>query len=593
MQPDIVITSDLTTVQQGTSETQGQSIVSNAVAGPTISGNVTTGGRGATGAQGGQGIQGDTGPQGPQGDPGEGVPVGGTAGQVLAKVDGTDYNTEWVASGGGAVDSVNSQTGVVVLDQDDIGDGATYKQYSQTEKTKLAGIETGAEVNNISDANATDLTDAGDSALHFHSSDRNRSNHTGTQTASTISDFDTEVSNNTDVAANTSARHSAVTLAGEDFLSLAGQVITANPIDLDNLSATGTPSGTTFLRGDNTWATPSSGAGDVVGPASATDNNLASFDFATGKLIQDSGINAVTLASQISDLYASKANLASPTFTGTVSGITATMVGAPSGSGTSTGTNTGDQTSIVDITGTTAQFNTALTDNDFATLAGTEALANKTLTNPVIANYDGWISAGETWTYASASTFTVSGDVTAKYPKGTRLMFTQTTVKYGVVASNSYSAPNTTVTIIVNTDYTLANAAISANFYSYDINPQGYPGWFNWTPTLTGFSVNPTNTLYKFNAIGNRIQILYRQGTNGTSNLSTKTYTLPVACVTLTGYVVVAPTLFVDNGVQGSTPGMVTISNGATTASIFTTWASGTWTASGNCRSSHQAEYEF
>jgi DNA-binding protein YbaB len=38
-----------------------------------------------------------------------------------------------------------------------------------------------------------------------------------------------------------------------------------------------------------------------------------------------------------------KADLASPTFTGTVGGITAAMVGAPSGSGTCSGTNTGDQ----------------------------------------------------------------------------------------------------------------------------------------------------------------------------------------------------------------------------------------------------------
>lgn len=53
----------------------------------------------------------------------------------------------------------------------------------------------------------TDLTDSGDSSLHYHSTDRDRANHTGTQSASTISDFDTEVSNNTDVAANTSARH--------------------------------------------------------------------------------------------------------------------------------------------------------------------------------------------------------------------------------------------------------------------------------------------------------------------------------------------------------------------------------------------------
>lgn len=38
-------------------------------------------------------------------------------------------------------------------------------------------------------------------------------------------------------------------------------------------------------------------------------------------------------------------------------------------------------TTIVGITGTTAEFNTALTDNDFATLAGSEALTNKTITN--------------------------------------------------------------------------------------------------------------------------------------------------------------------------------------------------------------------
>ncbi len=45
-----------------------------------------------------------------------------------------------------AVTSVNTQTGVVVLDQDDIGDGTTYKQFSATEKTNLgnqSGTNTG------------------------------------------------------------------------------------------------------------------------------------------------------------------------------------------------------------------------------------------------------------------------------------------------------------------------------------------------------------------------------------------------------------------------------------------------------------------
>lgn len=79
----------------------------------------------------------------------------------------------------------------ITLNQDEILDWTTYKQYSQTEKTKLAWIEAGAEVNNISDINATDLTDWWDSTLHYHSSDRNRANHTWTQTASTISDLNT------------------------------------------------------------------------------------------------------------------------------------------------------------------------------------------------------------------------------------------------------------------------------------------------------------------------------------------------------------------------------------------------------------------
>ena len=62
---------------------------------------------GAPGAQGPQGPQGPAGQdgapgeQGPQGPAGPGVPTGGTAGQVLAKKSGTDYDTEWVEAGGG------------------------------------------------------------------------------------------------------------------------------------------------------------------------------------------------------------------------------------------------------------------------------------------------------------------------------------------------------------------------------------------------------------------------------------------------------------------------------------------------------------
>ena len=56
--------------------------------------------KGDTGDQGPQGIQGETGIQGPKGDKGDkgdtgqGFSAGGTAGQVLIKVDSTDYNTQ-------------------------------------------------------------------------------------------------------------------------------------------------------------------------------------------------------------------------------------------------------------------------------------------------------------------------------------------------------------------------------------------------------------------------------------------------------------------------------------------------------------------
>jgi len=64
-----------------------------------------------------------------------------------------------------------------------------------------------------------------------------------------------------------------------------GTLATLSAVAISNITATGTPSATTFLRGDGTWATPT-GAGDVVGPASVTDDLPAIFDGTTGKLIK-------------------------------------------------------------------------------------------------------------------------------------------------------------------------------------------------------------------------------------------------------------------------------------------------------------------
>ncbi len=200
-----------------------------------------------------------------------------------------------------------------------------------------------------------------------------------------------------------------------------------------------------------------------------------------------------------------------------------------------------------------------------------------------VAGIDGWTDdTARTWTYVSASTFTVTGDQTAVFQKGTRLKFTQTTVKYAVVVSAAFSTV-TTVTILVNTDYTLANAAITANFYSYQESPQGYPDWFSWTPTFTGFSADPTPAGCKVGIRGQTAFVHFGISATGTSNATTFTISMPVTTANITGNVMQVAVRGVDNGANVATPSLVSVQANANTASVFKSFDFGTtlWTNSG------------
>jgi hypothetical protein len=98
----------------------------------------------------------------------------------------------------------------------------------------------------------------------------------------------------------------------------------------------------------------------------------------------------------------------------------------------------------------------------------------------------GWAPAAGVWTYSSADSPTfiasIDTDLTGVISVGMKIKLTQTTVKYFLcvaITSNS-------ITLYGGTDYTLANAAISAVFYSSVRAPFGFPlDPAKWTVEVT------------------------------------------------------------------------------------------------------------
>lgn len=112
----------------------------------------------------------------------------------------------------------------------------------------------------------------------------------------------------------------------------------------------------------------------------------------------------------------------------------------------------------------------------------------------------GWVPTAVALTYsaADAPTFvaTTASDLTALISVGMRVKLTQTTVKYFIVTAIDAA----TITLYGGTDYTLANAAISAVSFSSAKAPQGFPlDPAKWTVTTLG----PIDALTALNTITN------------------------------------------------------------------------------------------
>lgn len=215
-------------------------------------------------------------------------------------------------------------------------------------------LAAGATDVTITAANLNSLDDGVDSTLHFHATDRARANHTGSQLASTISDFASTVLST--LLTGISFVTGTAVVATDSVLVALGKLQKQNT-DQDtaiaskvasvsagtNTTVTGTATApivnaptmtatvggavptppnntTTFLRGDGTFAAPA-GGGDVTGPALATDNAIARFDTTTGKLIQnsatvvdDSGNIGVGITAPSAQFHARSATSAAASF---------------------------------------------------------------------------------------------------------------------------------------------------------------------------------------------------------------------------------------------------------------------------------------
>jgi hypothetical protein len=210
-------------------------------------------------------------------------------GTVWQKVDNTE-----------TVTSVNGQTGAVVLTTTNIAEG-TNEYFTQARARTSISAGTGISydnttgvVTNAAPDQTVSITGAGTSVV------------TGTYPNFTVTSNDAFVGTVTSVAAT----------AGTGISVTGSPITTSGTLNITNTApdqtvvltaGTGISTSGTYPNFTITNTSPSLG-GDVVGPASATDNAVARYDTTTGKLIQNSlviiddtgsvtGVNALTAQS--------------------------------------------------------------------------------------------------------------------------------------------------------------------------------------------------------------------------------------------------------------------------------------------------------
>lgn len=179
-------------------------------------------------------------------------------------------------------------------------------------------------------------------------------------------------------------------------------------VKINDLDAIGSVAGSTQFETDTGGTTSNKATASQI--KTFVENGIV-ISNSTGDLAQSRITNLVSDLAAKASLTGSETltnktvNLASNTLSGTTAQFNAALSDNDFATlaGVETLTNKTINLTSNTLTGTTAQFNAALSDNDFATLAGTETLTNKTLNNPAIANISGNVAVAGTLSASNLS----------------------------------------------------------------------------------------------------------------------------------------------------------------------------------------------
>ncbi|MDL2342317.1 MAG: hypothetical protein QFB87_04550 [Patescibacteria group bacterium] len=231
-----------------------------------------------------------------------------------------------------------------------------------------------------------------------------------------------------------------------------------------------------------------------------------------------------------------------------------------------------------DVVRVNYQFSTGSSGNS-DTVDGVHASAVGGTPAVLVADDGGWVLFPGTLLFASATTITTPVDYTSFISVSDKLRLKQGA---GYLYFYITAVTATTLTITGGSDYTLANATITSAYYSKQASPVSFPQWFNYTPTIAGFSVAPT-AIPRFNINGRLVTLRHRQTGLGTSNATTFTTTAPVTSANITGMIWgVTSDNTIDNSAQVTTPGTATIGVATTTITLSkTAGTAASWTAAG------------